>query len=467
MSLSFSAALFTAALTSAAPPCYTWRKIGQQERFNAAVRPIRTNALVLSADIGTSSLKAALIDMDGRLAAFARKTYAPPPLSAAHWEEAFKAALAELFVRFKADTGADAAQNIKAVCVSANGPTFVPYTFSGESLAPLLWNDGREERAEGESRSFFLPHAAWFARHEPAQYEKTRWLLSAQEWLTFRLGADPVTALPGDRYKESYWTSAQCALFGVDRAKLPPFVPIGSRIGMVSAQAAELFPLASGTPLVAGVPDFIAALLGTGAVEPGIVCDRAGTSEGVNLCYAASADTPPNSAPPAFPGLRVLPHPIGDLWNIGGIIPESGVLFDRYRAENALQSLPYPDLLRRIAISDAADGVYAEGRAMLMAVAERVRTTLDTFRRNGFDIREMRVSGGQAKSHLWNRIKAKLTDCTLAIPEIADGELAGNACLSLVAIGEADGAEQAISRVVRICDRFEPENSFKRSAFSS
>jgi xylulokinase len=317
-----------------------------------------------------------------------------------------------------------------------------PYTFEGENLPPLLWCGGRGLAVEG-GKSLFLPSAAYFARNEPRLYEKTKYLFSAQERLSFSLGAEPVSILPSSRYEDFYWNKEQCALFGVDPAKFPPFVPMGSIIGAVSEKAAQRFSLKKGAPIIASGPDFITALIGTGTLKKGIVCDRAGTSEGVNLC--ADFHSAQN-----LHGLRVLPHIAEGLWNVGGIIPRSGSLFDQYRAEHGFLQRDYGGLLREIMKEKN------EGFSVLRKMALQVKATLDLFRENGFSISEMRASGGQAKSRLWNRLKADLIGCTLVIPEIADGELAGNACLAAVALGEARDLEDAAARFFRVKETYEP-----------
>jgi xylulokinase len=409
--------------------------------------------LVLSADIGTSSLKVAFIDSDGTVAAFAREAY-PAQAGAALtvvWENALASAISALSAEYAARTGSNAADRIEAICVSANGPTLVPYTIDGKSLPPLLWCDGRVAgSASGESaetKSLFLPHAAWFAQNEPALYEKTKLFISAQEWMSFMLGAEPVTALPNDLYEDYYWNKTQCALFGLDRMKFPPFVEMGGIIGGVSEKAAQRFNLKPHTPIIAGTPDFIAALIGTGIVEPGLVCDRAGTSEGINLC----ASFPKTGGIPAFDGLRTLPHIHKDRWNLGCIIPQSGSLFDQYRMESNQQYCGYDELLRNIIKKKD------KGYATLAMMALQVKNALDTFQKNGFVIAEMRVSGGQAKSRLWNQLKADLTGCVLVVPEIADGELAGNFCLAAVALGNAKNIDEAAARLFHVKERYEPK----------
>jgi xylulokinase len=96
------------------------------------------------------------------------------------------------------------------------------------------------------------------------------------------------------------------------------------------------------------------------------------------------------------------------------------------------------------------------GRAVLESLGFSVREVLDTFRRHGFPITEMRLSGGQGKSPLWNQFKADITGCTLLAPEIIDGELAGDACAAALALGEYGDLSQAAAGMVRIGRAYHP-----------
>ncbi len=94
------------------------------------------------------------------------------------------------------------------------------------------------------------------------------------------------------------------------------------------------------------------------------------------------------------------------------------------------------------------------GRAIVESIGFMVLDALRTFAQKGFSITEMRVSGGQAKSPLWNQLKANISGCTLHVPEITDAELAGNAALALIHLGEAAGINEASQKVVRIKESY-------------
>ena len=372
--------------------------------------------IVLSSDIGTSSLKAAYIDSEGKLLAFAREFYgrgAPAASGAAAWERAFALALEKLRALAPGCIP-------DAVCVSGNGPTLVPVTADNESLPPLYWY-GEKTLLAGEhtALSFFLPHAARFKETAPSEYKKVKYFFSSHEWLARRLGAGAFTVLPPS-YEPYYWDDEQCRLYGLERNKFPPFIKTGSVMGKVSDEAASFFCanacLRSGTPIIAGGPDFITALIGTGVQKPGDVCDRAGSSEGINVCAAL---------PVKVDGLRALPHAKEGLWNISAIIPSSGCLFEEYRFKAGRQNRSYEELLAELipagilsphSLFPIPQFPLNEGQALLCAMGFAVRSALDTLKKAGLEVREMRLSGGQAKSARWNQLKADITGVSLLVP---------------------------------------------------
>jgi xylulokinase len=432
---------------------------------------------ILCIDIGSSSLKGALIDFEGHERAFARETYPRKDsgVSAVDWENALTLVLGRLFAW-------EGILELNALCVSGNGPTLVPLTHGGEALEPLHWYNAPPwpgDIPKPSPASLFLPHAAWFHRERPRDYRRTRYLFSSQEWLSYRLGGEAVTVLPSAAYEPYYWDQEQCRALGLDMAKFPPFVKLGSPLGRVSAAAARRFALPQGVPIIAGGPDFIMALIGLGALEPGIVCDRAGTSEGINVCSAVPLKTGE---------LRVLPHVVEGFWNIGALIPDSGRLFEWFRALTGQEGRDYGSILEeifpregwfpappgpetlffpKILPAGKTGGAFIApsgfpgrtgfGRAVVEAIGFQVRSALETLAGHGFPVGEMRLCGGQGKSPRWNRAKADISGCVLLVPEIIDGELAGDAAAALPALGEAADLREASSRVLHIAGQVIPD----------
>ena len=431
--------------------------------------------IVLTADIGTSSLKAAFIDLDGKLLTFSRRVYRPDisgGIGADAWERAFADTLESLHSQAPSCV-------IDGICISGNGPTLVPVTAEGEALSPLYWHDGRKVQppvsSPPASSSFFLPHAAWLKRNAFPLYERTKLFLSSHEWLASRLGAEPVTVLPSEAYEPYYWDEQQCYLFDLDRSKFPPFIKMGEIAGHVSKGASSFFGsrLKSGTPIIAGGPDFITALIGTGTGKPGDVCDRAGSSEGINVCVAEAV---------YGESLRLLPHAVGGLWNAGIVINSSGRHFDRYRKHAGMEETSYEDLLAHLipfsdntALFDLDFFFHPDapdfdpsrtpekadlGRAVLCAIGFSVRSALETLAGLGLPVSVMRVSGGQGKNPRWNQLKADISGASLMIPEISDGELAGNAVLAALALEgrKSTAIESTANRMIRFREIYKPQS---------
>ncbi|MCX7656037.1 MAG: FGGY-family carbohydrate kinase [Treponemataceae bacterium] len=472
----------------------------------------------LCVDIGTSSLKAAYIATNGTVLAFCRERYASHrvmegTVQASDWEDAFVRACHELAEQ------SSPLPLIRGIAISGNGPTLVPITKDGRALAPLHWyqekktdkkhpgtHTTREEgipktdtglglvkgpkipshesiafspatvasvSTERAAPSLFLPAVRRFSWEHPADFARVAFFLSPQEYLLWRLGADPVTAIPNERYIPYYWDGAQLEQAGLSSSLFPPFVTMGTIVGRLSEEAAGHCLLPAGIPLIVGGPDFIMALLGVGVLEEGMVCDRSGTSEGINLCTAH----PLHSA-----RLRLLPHIRTDRWNVAALLPATGRLFEWFREITGQQERDYQEMMQEILETPAPKSfffpeIHGEGTlclpsaiistagltsraelgyAVVEAIGCMVRRGIELLEVHHFRIESMRLSGGQAKNPLWNQMKANITGRYLVVPAIEDGELAGNACLALIASGEATTLEEAVERMVHIQRVYEP-----------
>lgn len=446
-------------------------------------RTLTMRDAVLAVDIGTSSLKAALIDAGGTVIASVRRRFPASPRIPLHWTEAFRAA-ADALVDAASREKADARANIVAVAVSGNGPTLVASSPRGDGPI-LLWNDpidaisaqgaastqsatgtqgatGTQSATgtQGAGRSLFIPRIDAFRRLFPADYDAARWIISGPEYLVFALTGEAVTLLPDPRYRETYWTDEALARAGLDAAKMPPFVPLGAIAGTCGASgtcggASGLPSALAGIPVVACGPDFLVALAGTGAIKPGLACDRAGTSEGLNVCIAS---------PVAAPDIRVLPSIISGLWNASYLLPETGKRFHEYRAGAGLSLKGYPEIMSEIAaspIAPRAGEALHPGRALVEDIGFSVRRGIDALAAATGFARELRLSGGQARNEEWNRIKADISDATLVLTATADGELMGNAAIAFASLGTYASVTDASDAMVRIARRYEPSGAHR------
>ncbi len=79
-------------------------------------------------------------------------------------------------------------------------------------------------------------------------------------------------------------------------------------------------------------------------------------------------------------------------------------------------------------------GIREAGSAVVKSIGFAVRNMIELMEEAGFDIDNIRVSGGQARNPLWNQMKSDMTGKTILVPEIFDGELLGCACSALTGL---------------------------------
>jgi len=428
--------------------------------------------VILAADLGTSSLKAGLLSKDGNLLADVTVPYRTVPrigkdfsFYAQEWEYAFGRALKSL-----------PARPLSALALSGNGPTLLACDDRGEPLGEVdLWFSRKSIR-KGNQKSFYLPKAKWLMENDKGRWEKIRTLFSCPEWLQFRLTGSKTMTLPNNSFRPYIWDDEQLEFYGLNRGLFPEMVRMGDIAGRIDSAAGARYGLAAGLPVVAVGSDFMASLLGSGTVEPGRVCDRAGTSEGINYCALR---------PSGDGHLRDLPHAVEPYWNVAAILSSTGSVLEWYRDLTGREGVDYGDILGEISRAPAAQsaplffpgarddnllefgsgsfhrlepghGRVEMGRAVLEAIGFAVRRGIELLEGAGMRVDEMRVTGGQARGKIWNQMKADICGKRLLTMQIENAELAGCACCAAVALGRAATLGEATDTYVRLQSVFEP-----------
>lgn len=126
---------------------------------------------ILSADIGTTSLKAGIITAAGDVLAHSAQSIEPEDTSfiANEWLAALKNAADEMH---------NYLTDVEAVCISGNGPTL-----AAESGRTLLWNTPLPKKYSAiQTHSLFIPRIKAFMELYADDWNKTEVLLSGQEF---------------------------------------------------------------------------------------------------------------------------------------------------------------------------------------------------------------------------------------------------------------------------------------------
>ena len=202
--------------------------------------------------------------------------------------------------------------------------------------ARLNIDETSPDEAHRFANSIFLPRILLFRDLIGDEYEATAHLFSGPEYLIWQLTGNAVTILPESRYETAYWNAQVLEGFGIMTGKMPGFVELGHNCGTLLDNAQELLGLPA-VPVIGVGPDFIAALIGTDTTEPGHICDRAGSSEGINMCVDKEIRAE---------GIRTLPGVKAGLWNISVLIPDSAALPEDVRLQKVTDAV---QLLKKLA----------------------------------------------------------------------------------------------------------------------
>ncbi|MBP3608666.1 MAG: hypothetical protein J6J11_10165 [Treponema sp.] len=410
---------------------------------------------ILCIDIGTSSLKAAYMADSPKSIAFARYNFknSNTKTFANEWIYGLAEALKELKEK-SPDTG------IEAICISGNGPTLC-----SEDGTTLMWNQEAPTSVQN-SKSIFLPRIDGFRKKYPTEWHNTNYIFSGPEFLIHQLTGAILTILPEERYEEIYWTKEQLNQEGfsdIEIKKLPSFVKSGALAGKINSKAAEITGLLEGTLVFCGGPDFIVALLGTDTLDTGLMCDRSGSSEGINLC------TP---EPLNYPGIRVLPSIIPGMWNAGIIIPDTGSRFATFKekVEHYLKEpITHKNLITLITENNEKDSniklseeLKKEGNTIIYDVTHQLWAAINILQKASEHAsipkpKSITITGGQALNEKWTQIKCDTLCIPITVTECVDAELAGDNILARVSLGYYDSLEEAAFALVKKSKIYTPK----------
>jgi sugar (pentulose or hexulose) kinase len=409
------------------------------------------------ADIGTSSIKAALISVNGTVFASTRIHF-DERLGSNRWLFALKEAALQLF---KTTTS-----TLCAISISGNGPSLVNSNFS------YLWNEplsanvlqklDKAASKNNSCQSIFIPRLMHLQETRPDILKlTTEPIFSLPEYLVYQLTGKAYTLLPNERYLSAYWSNKSLKEFGLEEVitqdlvnkKLPPFQLLTESAGTLTEKAAKQLGITQKTtkrysdiPVFCSGPDFITALLGTANIVPGRICDRAGTSEGINLC---------TKIPLTHKTIRTLPSPINPLWNISCMIPDSGVRFSNQKRNT------HPDMSYQEYVHYLLQHQNTFDYTLMNNIAKEIKTNFDfletTAKKNNMPFGKIVCTGGQSKNPEWMQFKSNILGRPLYVPACKDSELIGCAVVAFTALGYYSSMQEATKHLVKIGNIYNPQ----------
>jgi len=437
--------------------------------------------MYLGLDLGTSGVKALLIDAEQEIVASAT---APLDVSRphpgwseqdpAHWIAACVGALTTL-------SDSQDLSGVRGIGLAGHmhGATLIDA--SDQVLRPcILWNDTRShaEAAEMDANPIFraqtgnivfpgftAPKLAWVRAHEPEIFTKTAKVLLPKDYLRLWLTGEHVSEM-SDAAGTSWldvgaraWSDDLLAATGLSIDHMPSLVEGSAASGGLRSDLAATFGLPAGIPVAGGAGDNAASAVGAGVTQPGEAFVSLGTS---GVLFAASE----GYAPDPDTALHTFCHALPGLWHQMGVILAAtdalawyGRLVDADPATltDALTSpqapgrtlfLPYLGGERTphndahvrgafIGLEHATDR-NAATRAVLEGVAFAFRDSLAAMEATGTAPEHLIAVGGGAQSPYWLNILASTLNLPISVPAQGDfGAAFGAARLGYMASGNA------------------------------
>lgn len=475
--------------------------------------------LLLGIDAGTTSVKAGLFRPDGQCLALARQEYqlSTPGANRAeldaelYWQGCVAATRSVL------EQANASPQEVAALSVSSQGETMIALGSRGQPLHPaIVWLDNRAAREADTLAGKFSGDAygvtgipeiiptwtackiLWLKNNEPEVFAHTEKFLLVQDYLVHRLtdeyvtnGSISCTTLYFDIVGDRWWQPILDEI-GVASKYLPELIQPGAVAGTLTQEASRQLGLRQTTKVIAGGMDQSVGAIGAGNIRPGIVSETTGAA----LTIQATIPSPGLDKNKIVP---VYSHSIPGRYLFVPVCPTAGMAYKWFRdtfataemAQAAKEGSDAYDLLNALAAEAPAgcDGLIllphlmgafspkpnpeARGsftgftlshnrshfaRAILEGVAFLLKLNLDTIQQAGVEVKEIRPTGGGARSPLWNQIKANV--CNLPVITLLNEETAllGNAILAGVASGVFRSVDEGCASMVAVKERVRPNH---------
>ena len=449
--------------------------------------------LLLAFDIGTSSVRAALVAETGKILAFAAKELdqVTPHFG---WSQQSPRAWWDglvFSIRSVLNKVAQSSDRIVAVagCGQMHGTVLLDAT--GELVLDEvpLWNDKRTRQlvdrfsAEHDIKALRPTAAnpptvawpafklAWINEHLNKAYDAAQTVLMPKDYINFKLTGQQRIDL--SEASSSYlfdvrtrtWSEQLLKSLNLDASKLPPVASATDLLGEVTAEAATVTGLRAGTPVAVGAGDFPVALLGAGVITPGKGCDITGTSTVITVLAEEPATDPAISNLLAITGgwaAFSIVDASGDAvrWARTVLHRDEKLTYDQIvslaeqvpAGSDRLLFLPYLNGERLadqpnsraqfFGLTNRHNSAHLY-RAVMEGVAFASMRNVELMRARGYKLDRMVSAAGGARTRLWLQIKASVYNTPIQVPREPECGVLGCAIVAGAAVGLFSGVESA------------------------
>jgi len=441
--------------------------------------------MFLGIDIGTSGVKAVVLDQHGSVVGqgtAALTVQRPHPL----WSEQDPDAWWKATIAAVQAIDPSVRRSVRGVGLAGQMHGATLLDADDRPLRPaILWNDGRcfaeceeLERAVPDLRTisgniampgFTAPKLLWVRKHEPEVFAKIATVLLPKDYVRLLMTGDKASDLSdsaGTLWLDvggRCWSDEILAACGLTQAQMPSLYEGTEITGTLTAEVAELWGMPQ-VPVAAGGSDNAAGAVGVGVVKDGDALLSLGTS---GVIFVATKDFRPNPAR----AVHAFCHALPGMWHqmsvhlsaascidwVARITGAAGAadLFARAEAAGPASGpeifLPYlsgertphndPEVRGAFLRLDNDTDAGRLSQAVLEGVAFALADGLDVLREAGTTVERLAVIGGGARSRYWGQVIAAAMEVELVYLQGGEvGPALGAARLAQLGVDGGDPA---------------------------
>lgn len=476
---------------------------------------------MIGVDIGTTSTKGVLYDLQGNVVAHANIGYQLyqdiPDMAEEDPEDIFDAVIAvmgQIIRKGKAEI-----DEIKGVSFSSAMHSLILMDKNDHPLTrAITWADNRaakyseELKENGLGAQIYaktgtpihpmapLSKILWIRHEYPQLFKETKKFIDIKSYIFFRLFGvykmdySMASATGIFNIFDLTWDRQALSLLQISKDKLPELVETTDSIRGIKEKFGKILNISQQTPFIFGASDGVLSNLGVGAIDPGIVAVTIGTSGAVRVVV---------DKPVVDPNGKLFCYALTkDKWVVGGPVNNGGIVFrwvkdqlfapERITAEQMKISTYV--LLTQIAskIPAGSDGLlfhpylggerapiwdaYARGsffgltrnhtrahmvRAALEGIVYNLYVVMLTIEGITGKPKSIQATGGFARSKLWRQMLADVFEQDVTIPESFESSCLGAAVLGMYALGYVDNLS-VVKKMIGVTDVHHPdENNFE------
>ena len=434
--------------------------------------------MYIGIDLGTSGVKLIMVSKEGEVISSVTRSYEliiPKPMWTEQdpnlWYKQTIDGLKELVKGYES--------HIKAISFSGQMHGLVILDEQDQVLRnALLWNDQRtikeveylnqtigidqllEETGNIALTGLTAPKLLWIKKHEPEVFNKIHKIMLPKDYIAYMLSgvfATDVSDVSGTLYfdvKHKTYSKKMLDILNISEKQCPKVYESYEKVGVLKDTLKHELGINQDVDIIIGAGDQAAGAVGIGIVNDGTASVSLGTS-GVVFVVSDQFKVDQESFLQSYAHANGKYHMMGVMLNAAGSLNWwSEKIFQNYnyqdffekldhtKIDDSLYFLPYLSGERSPINDPEATGVFFGlrlehrkehmDRAVIEGVTYALKQSFELIKNLGVDIRNLKITGGGAKSKIWAQMIADIFDVKVETIRIEEGPALGAAILAMV-----------------------------------